>query len=55
MSDSDGREVFTDTTYPMAVEFSIKMGTMRKGADIVIFKPGGPRRQDGCRDCGGKA
>ena len=30
----------------MAVEFSIKMGTKRKRADIVIFKPGGPRRQD---------
>ena len=30
----------------MAVEFSVKMGTKRKRADIVIFKPGGPRRQD---------
>ena len=30
----------------MAVEFSVKMGTGRKRADIVIFKPGGPRRQD---------
>ena len=30
----------------MAVEFSVKMGTKRKGADIVIFKTGGPRRQD---------
>ena len=30
----------------MAVEFSVKMGTKRKRTDIVIFKPGGPRRQD---------
>ena len=30
----------------MAVEFSVKMGTRRKRADIVIFKPDGPRRQD---------
>ena len=30
----------------MAVEFSVKMGTKRKRADIVIFKPGGPMRQD---------
>ena len=30
----------------MAVEFSIKMGTGRKRADIVIFTPGAPRRQD---------
>ena len=30
----------------MAVEFSVKMGTKRKRADIVIFKLGGPRRQD---------
>ena len=30
----------------MAVEFSVKMGTKRKRADIVIFKTGGPRRQD---------
>ncbi len=30
----------------MAVEFSLKMGTQRKRADIVVFKPGGPRRQD---------
>lgn len=30
----------------IAVEFSVKMGTSRKSADIVIFKPGGPRRQD---------
>ena len=30
----------------MAVEFSVKMGTRRKRADIVIFKTGGPRRQD---------
>ena len=29
----------------MAVEFSVKMGTKRKRADIVIFKPG-PKRQD---------
>ena len=30
----------------MAVEFSVKMGTKRKKADIVIFKPDGPKRQD---------
>ena len=30
----------------MAVEFSVKMGRMRKRADIVIFKRQGPRRQD---------
>lgn len=30
----------------MAIEYSIKMGTKRKRADIVIFKPGGMRRQD---------
>ena len=30
----------------MAVEFSVKMGKERKRADIVVFKPGGPRRQD---------
>ena len=30
----------------MAVEFSVKMGTQRKRADIVIFNAGGPRRQD---------
>ena len=30
----------------MAVEFSVKMGTVRKRADIVVFKPRGPRRQD---------
>ena len=30
----------------MAVEFSVKMGTLRKRADIVVFKQGGPRRQD---------
>ena len=30
----------------MAVEFSVKMGTKRKSADIVVFKAGGPRRQD---------
>ena len=30
----------------LAVEFSVKMGTSRKKADIVVFKPGGPRRQD---------
>ena len=28
------------------VEFSVKMGTVRKRADIVIFRPGGVRRQD---------
>lgn len=30
----------------MDVEFSVKMGTVRKRADIVIFRPGGLRRQD---------
>jgi len=30
----------------LSVEFSVKMGTSRKKADIVIFKPSGPRRQD---------
>lgn len=30
----------------MAAEFSIKMGSSRKKADIVVFKAGGPRRQD---------
>lgn len=30
----------------MAVEFSIKMGRARKKADIVIFKPDIPKRQD---------
>ena len=30
----------------MAVEYSVKMGTVRKRADIVVFKPGAPRRQD---------
>ena len=30
----------------MEIEFSVKMGTSRKRADIVIFKPEGPRRQD---------
>ena len=30
----------------MAVEFSVKMGAKRKRVDIVIFKSGGPRRQD---------
>ena len=30
----------------MAIEFSVKMGTLRKRADIVVFKPGDPRRQD---------
>ena len=30
----------------MAVEFSTKMGSGRKRADVVVFKPGGPRRQD---------
>ena len=30
----------------IAVEFSVKMGTSRKRADIVVFKPGGPRQQD---------
>ena len=30
----------------MDVEFSVKMGTKRKRADIAIFNPGDPRRQD---------
>ena len=30
----------------MAVEFPVKMGTSKKKADIVIFKPNAPRRQD---------
>ena len=30
----------------MAVEFSVKMGTKRKRADIVVFKQGSPKRQD---------
>ena len=30
----------------IAVEFSVKMGTLRKRADIVVFKPGSPRQQD---------
>ena len=30
----------------MEVEFSVKMGTKRKRADIVIFNPGDPKRQD---------
>ena len=30
----------------MAVEFSVKMGTLRKRADIVVFKSGGPQQQD---------
>lgn len=30
----------------MDVEFSVKMGSVRKRADIVVFRPGGPRRQD---------
>ncbi len=30
----------------LAVEFSVKMGTQRKRADIVVFKSGGPRKQD---------
>ena len=30
----------------MAIEFRIKMGSGSKRADIVVFKPGGPRRQD---------
>ena len=30
----------------LAVEFSVKMGTGRKRADIAVFKPGGPRKQD---------
>ncbi len=33
----------------MAVEFSVKMGSKRKRADIVVFKPDGPRRQDTIR------
>ena len=30
----------------MAVEYPVKMGVGRKRADIVLFKSGGPRRQD---------
>ena len=30
----------------LAVEFSVKMGTQRKRTDIVVFKPGGSRKQD---------
>lgn len=30
----------------LAIEFPIKMGTASKRADIVIFKPDGPHRQD---------
>jgi type I restriction enzyme M protein len=30
----------------VAVEFRIKMGSAAKRADLVIFKPGGPHRQD---------
>ncbi|MYD86273.1 MAG: N-6 DNA methylase [Acidobacteria bacterium] len=30
----------------IAVEFPVKMGTKRKRADIVVFKPGSPKRQD---------
>ena len=30
----------------LAVEFPVKMGTRRKRADIVVFRAGGPRRQD---------
>ena len=30
----------------MAVEFAVKMGTSRRRADIVVFKPGSPQRQD---------
>ena len=30
----------------IAVEFGVKMGTATKRADIVVFKPDGPRRQD---------
>lgn len=30
----------------LAVEFPVKMGTKRKRADIVVFRAGGPRRQD---------
>ena len=30
----------------IAIEFSVKMGVGRKRADIVIFAPDGPRRQD---------
>jgi type I restriction enzyme M protein len=30
----------------MAVEFKIKMGTAKKKADIVIFKPGSPKKQE---------
>jgi type I restriction enzyme M protein len=30
----------------IAIEFRIKMGTASKRADLVLFKPGGPHRQD---------
>ncbi len=30
----------------IAIEFRIKMGTAAKRADLVVFKPGGPHRQD---------
>ena len=30
----------------LAIEHAIKMGSSTKRADIVVFKPGGPRRQD---------
>ena len=30
----------------IAVEFSIKMGSARKRADIVVFKEGAPRKQE---------
>src|SRR3982074_1944332 len=30
----------------LAIEFRIKMGTAAKRADLVVFTPGGPHRQD---------
>lgn len=30
----------------LMVEFGVKMGTKRKGADIVVFKPGAPKKQE---------
>lgn len=34
------------TNADVAIEFRIKMGVASKRADIVVFKPGGPHRQD---------
>jgi type I restriction enzyme M protein len=30
----------------LAVEFSVKMGSSRKAADLVVFKPGSPHKQE---------